>query len=172
MWRLEAVRKKGGRKSIGIISGFRSVAYNNCIAGARASQHLYGTAADNRMVGVKNRREREIAKRSQIHGISLRTFRLTRRGLDMPPLNVPAYAFAREEQEEDRRYARGEVADEGASRRERRSSLLRGARGGRLRTLSSLPRRTTPDSSSRMYRRVRPARGGPATTSTPILGPN
>jgi uncharacterized protein YcbK (DUF882 family) len=70
MWRLEAVRRKGGGRPIGINSGFRSVAYNNCIAGARASQHLYGTAADNRMVGVRNRREREIAKRSQIHGIA------------------------------------------------------------------------------------------------------
>jgi zinc D-Ala-D-Ala carboxypeptidase len=70
MWRLEAVRRKGGRKPIGINSGFRSVAYNNCIGGARASQHLYGTAADNRMVGVRNRTERNIAKRSQIHGIA------------------------------------------------------------------------------------------------------
>jgi uncharacterized protein YcbK (DUF882 family) len=70
MWRLEAVRRKGGRRPIGINSGFRSVAYNNCISGARASQHLYGTAADNRMVGVRNRREREIARRSQIHGIA------------------------------------------------------------------------------------------------------
>ena len=70
MWRLEAVRRKGGGRPIGINSGFRSMAYNNCIAGARASQHLYGTAADNRMVGVGNRREREIAKRSQIHGIA------------------------------------------------------------------------------------------------------
>jgi len=69
MWRLEAMRKKGGSKPIGINSGFRSVPYNDCIGGARASQHLYGTAADNRMVGVDNRTERNIAKRSQIHGI-------------------------------------------------------------------------------------------------------
>ncbi|MGH2699116.1 MAG: D-Ala-D-Ala carboxypeptidase family metallohydrolase [Actinomycetota bacterium] len=69
MWRLEAVRKKGGSKPIGINSGFRSVAYNDCIGGARASQHLYGTAADNRMTGIDNRRERRIAKRSQFHGI-------------------------------------------------------------------------------------------------------
>jgi zinc D-Ala-D-Ala carboxypeptidase len=69
MWRLEAVRKKGGSNPIGINSGFRSVAYNDCIGGARASQHLYGTAADNRMVGVDNRRERKLAKGSQIHGI-------------------------------------------------------------------------------------------------------
>jgi zinc D-Ala-D-Ala carboxypeptidase len=69
MWRLEAVRKKGGSKPIGINSGFRSVAYNDCIGGARASQHLFGTAADNRMAGVDNRKERRLAKGSQIHGI-------------------------------------------------------------------------------------------------------
>jgi zinc D-Ala-D-Ala carboxypeptidase len=69
MWRLEAVRKKGGSEPIGINSGFRSTAYNDCIGGARASQHLYGTAADNRMAGINNQTERRIAKRSQIHGI-------------------------------------------------------------------------------------------------------
>jgi zinc D-Ala-D-Ala carboxypeptidase len=69
MWRLEAVRKKGGSEPIGINSAFRSTPYNDCIGGARASQHLYGTAADNRMTSVDNRTERRIAKRSQIHGI-------------------------------------------------------------------------------------------------------
>ena len=69
MWRLEAVRKKAGRKPIGINSGFRSVAYNDCIGGARASQHMYGTAADTRQVEVTNRRQRKIAKHSQFHGI-------------------------------------------------------------------------------------------------------
>ena len=69
MWRLEAVRKKGGSKPIGINSAFRSAPYNDCIGGARASQHLYGTAADNRMSGVDNRTERRIARRSQFHGI-------------------------------------------------------------------------------------------------------
>jgi zinc D-Ala-D-Ala carboxypeptidase len=69
MWRLEAVRKKGGSEPIGINSAFRSTAYNDCIGGARASQHLYGTAADNRMTGVDNRTERRIARGSQIQGI-------------------------------------------------------------------------------------------------------
>jgi len=69
MWRLEAVRKKGGSEPIGINSAFRSTPYNDCIGGARASQHLYGTAADNRMSGVDNRTERRIAKGSQFHGI-------------------------------------------------------------------------------------------------------
>jgi peptidoglycan hydrolase-like protein with peptidoglycan-binding domain len=69
MWRLEAIRKKAGGKPIGINSGFRSVAYNDCIGGARASQHLYGTAADSRQVGVSNDRQRRLARRSQFHGI-------------------------------------------------------------------------------------------------------
>jgi uncharacterized protein YcbK (DUF882 family) len=69
MWRLEAVRAKGGAHPIGINSGFRSVPYNNCIGGASASQHLYGTAADNRMANVSNRRQRYLAKGSQVHGI-------------------------------------------------------------------------------------------------------
>jgi zinc D-Ala-D-Ala carboxypeptidase len=68
MWRLEAARAKG-KGAIGINSGFRSVRYNDCIGGARSSQHMYGTAADNRMVGVGNHRERRIARRSQFHGI-------------------------------------------------------------------------------------------------------
>ena len=69
MWRLEALRAKGGGSPVGINSGFRSVSYNNCIGGAGASQHMYGTAADNRVASVANRRARRIAKRSQVHGI-------------------------------------------------------------------------------------------------------
>ena len=69
MWRLEAVRAKGGDGPIGINSGFRSTAYNQCIGGAAASQHLYGTAADNRVAGITNRESRELARRSQVSGI-------------------------------------------------------------------------------------------------------
>jgi zinc D-Ala-D-Ala carboxypeptidase len=69
MWRLEALRAKGGNHAIGINSGFRSVPYNQCIGGASASQHLYGDAADNRMASTSNQRERRIARRSQISGI-------------------------------------------------------------------------------------------------------
>jgi zinc D-Ala-D-Ala carboxypeptidase len=68
MWRLEAVRARG-RNPVGINSGFRSVPYNDCIGGAGASQHLFGTAADNRMAAVSNHRERRFARRSQFHGI-------------------------------------------------------------------------------------------------------
>jgi zinc D-Ala-D-Ala carboxypeptidase len=70
MWRLEAVRKKGGGHPMGINSGFRSVPYNNCIGGASASQHLYGTAADNRVAAISNSRARKIARRSQLSGIA------------------------------------------------------------------------------------------------------
>ncbi len=70
MWRLEAVRKKGGGNPMGINSGFRSVPYNNCIGGASASQHLYGTAADNRVAAISNSKARKIARRSQLSGIA------------------------------------------------------------------------------------------------------
>lgn len=69
MWRLEAIRAKGGDNPIGINSAFRSVEYNDCIGGASLSQHMYGTAADTRMAGVSNRRLRDIARASQTHGI-------------------------------------------------------------------------------------------------------
>ena len=68
MWRLEAVRSKAHRPVI-VESGFRSVPYNRCIGGATASQHLYGYAADVRIPGLSGEREREIYKRSQIHGV-------------------------------------------------------------------------------------------------------
>jgi hypothetical protein len=70
MWRLEAVRAKGRSNSIGINSGFRSVAYNKCIGGAGLSQHLYGNAADNRMAKIDNRKERLIAERSDFSGVA------------------------------------------------------------------------------------------------------
>jgi zinc D-Ala-D-Ala carboxypeptidase len=70
MWRLEAVRRKGGRNPLGISSGFRSVPYNDCIGGARRSQHLYGSAADNRVVAISNSRARRHARRSQLSGIA------------------------------------------------------------------------------------------------------
>jgi zinc D-Ala-D-Ala carboxypeptidase len=69
MWRLEALRAKAGAHPVGINSGFRSAAYNNCIGGASSSQHMYGTAADNRVAETTNRRARSLAKHSQVHGI-------------------------------------------------------------------------------------------------------
>jgi len=69
MWRLEAIRARGGGNPIGINSGFRSVAYNRCIGGASLSQHTYGTAADTVMVGVTSRRQRDLARTGQVYGI-------------------------------------------------------------------------------------------------------
>jgi peptidoglycan hydrolase-like protein with peptidoglycan-binding domain len=69
MWRLEAIRNKVGNKAIGINSGFRSVAYNKCIGGASASQHMYGAAVDIRISGFDNQAAREVAKGSQVYGI-------------------------------------------------------------------------------------------------------
>ena len=69
MWRLEALRSKAGNKPIAITSGFRGTAYNRCIGGATSSQHMYGTAADIRIVGVDNRSTRDLARTSQFSGV-------------------------------------------------------------------------------------------------------
>jgi hypothetical protein len=69
MWRLEALRAKLGDQPIGINSGYRSVAYNQCIGGATASQHMYGTAVDMKVVGTTNRKARDVAKTTQVEGI-------------------------------------------------------------------------------------------------------
>jgi zinc D-Ala-D-Ala carboxypeptidase len=69
MWRLEAIRAKAGDHAIGINSGFRSAPYNDCIGGAGVSQHMFGTAADNRIAATSNRQARNLAKASQVHGI-------------------------------------------------------------------------------------------------------
>jgi zinc D-Ala-D-Ala carboxypeptidase len=69
MWRLEALRAKAGDKPVGINSAFRSTSYNDCIGGARLSQHMYGTAVDNRMADISNRTERDLAKATQFSGI-------------------------------------------------------------------------------------------------------
>ena len=69
MWRLEALRAKGRNNPIGINSAFRSVAYNTCIGGAGASQHMYGTAADVRQANIDNRTQRDNARGSALTGI-------------------------------------------------------------------------------------------------------
>jgi zinc D-Ala-D-Ala carboxypeptidase len=69
MWRLEALRARAGGHLIGINSGFRSVDYNSCIGGAASSQHMYGTAADQRMAKVTNHHERRIGERTDFSGI-------------------------------------------------------------------------------------------------------
>ena len=70
MWRLEALRAKLGDHPIAINSAFRSMAYNECIGGASLSQHMYGTAADLKVLDVANRAARDLGKSSQFHGIA------------------------------------------------------------------------------------------------------
>ena len=55
MYKLEALRKKLGDKSITVNSGFRSIKHNADVGGASDSMHLYGTAADLNVPGVSNR---------------------------------------------------------------------------------------------------------------------
>ncbi|WP_207640676.1 D-Ala-D-Ala carboxypeptidase family metallohydrolase [Alkaliphilus transvaalensis] len=52
MWKLEALRRKAGNNPVTIVSGFRSINYNNGIGGGANSMHLYGSAAD---IRVSNR---------------------------------------------------------------------------------------------------------------------
>ena len=49
---LQKIRNHYG-KAVNINSGYRTPAYNKKVGGATYSQHLYGTAADIRITGVK-----------------------------------------------------------------------------------------------------------------------
>lgn len=49
---LQKIRNRYG-KAVNINSGYRTPAYNKKVGGATYSQHLYGTAADIRITGVK-----------------------------------------------------------------------------------------------------------------------
>ncbi len=46
VYHLERLRALCGDRPLRIVSGWRSVATNTAVGGARASQHLYGRAAD------------------------------------------------------------------------------------------------------------------------------
>ncbi|MFF3500638.1 D-Ala-D-Ala carboxypeptidase family metallohydrolase [Streptomyces sp. NPDC003247] len=46
MYKLEALRKKGGDRAVTVNSGFRSTSYNASVGGASNSMHTYGVAAD------------------------------------------------------------------------------------------------------------------------------
>ena len=48
---LEVIREACGNKRIKIISGYRTKAYNKKVGGAKNSQHLYGRAADFKVIG-------------------------------------------------------------------------------------------------------------------------
>jgi hypothetical protein len=67
MWKLEAVRRKGGNNPITINSGFRSVNHNRNVGGASNSQHMYGIAAD---VKQANRSVSSVMSYSKTSGFS------------------------------------------------------------------------------------------------------
>lgn len=62
MWKLEALRQKAGDQPLTINSGFRSVAHNRAVGGARNSQHMYGIAADLSVAGRTPRQLQALAK--------------------------------------------------------------------------------------------------------------
>jgi zinc D-Ala-D-Ala carboxypeptidase len=148
MWRLEVVRTRGGHKPIGINSAFRSVPYNDCIGGARASQHMYGTAADNRMSRVTNKRERRLAKRSEFHGIGCYSSS-THNHLDvrMDNRDLPSARFwwwperdsKGRELDAQGRPCWGESARKGKVPATTTAAVLQAVREGRMRAGSLLP---------------------------------
>lgn len=62
---LEVIRAELGGKPIQILSGYRSLAYNRAIGGARQSQHMEGRAADVQIEGVSP---------SKVHAVILRLY--------------------------------------------------------------------------------------------------
>jgi zinc D-Ala-D-Ala carboxypeptidase len=71
MYKLEALRKKVGNRSIIVVSGFRSVAYNNycCHGTSSNSQHSWGTGADVQVSGMRCQAVAPIAASSGFSGI-------------------------------------------------------------------------------------------------------
>ncbi|WP_328616445.1 D-Ala-D-Ala carboxypeptidase family metallohydrolase [Amycolatopsis sp. NBC_00355] len=69
MYKLEALRAKGGNRAITISSGFRSVAHNQAIGGASNSMHVYGTAADIYVSGLSTRQVYVLAEACGFSGL-------------------------------------------------------------------------------------------------------
>ncbi|NED98648.1 D-Ala-D-Ala carboxypeptidase family metallohydrolase [Phytoactinopolyspora halotolerans] len=67
MYKLEAVRRKGGNNACIINSGFRSVSHNANVGGASNSQHMYGIAAD---IRISNRSVSQVISYSKTSGFS------------------------------------------------------------------------------------------------------
>ncbi|WP_165367537.1 D-Ala-D-Ala carboxypeptidase family metallohydrolase [Phytoactinopolyspora endophytica] len=67
MYKLEAVRRKGGNNPCIINSGFRSVSHNASVGGTSNSQHLYGIAAD---IAIANRSVSQVISYCQTSGFS------------------------------------------------------------------------------------------------------
>jgi uncharacterized protein YcbK (DUF882 family) len=62
---LEAVRAEIGNRPIHILSGYRTLAHNTAVGGAKQSQHLLGRAADIQAEGIAP---------SEVHAVILRLF--------------------------------------------------------------------------------------------------
>lgn len=60
--KLEEARKLLGNRPITITSGYRTPAHNKAVGGASKSQHLYGTAADIVVSGLKASEVQKILK--------------------------------------------------------------------------------------------------------------
>lgn len=73
MYKLEALRKKAGDRSVTINSGFRSVAYNSQIGGASNSMHTYGVAADTAVSGLSTYSVYRIAETCGFSGLETYT---------------------------------------------------------------------------------------------------
>ncbi|NED95519.1 muramoyltetrapeptide carboxypeptidase [Phytoactinopolyspora alkaliphila] len=67
MYKLEAMRRKGGNNPCYINSAFRSVSHNANVGGASNSQHVYGIAAD---IRIGNRSVSQVISYAQISGFS------------------------------------------------------------------------------------------------------
>ncbi len=69
MFKLEAVRLKGGRRPLRVHSGFRAPEHNRDVGGASNSQHQYGIAADISMDGLTPAQLASICKTSGFSGV-------------------------------------------------------------------------------------------------------
>lgn len=67
MYKLEAVRRKGGNNACIVNSGFRSVSHNSAVGGSSNSQHMYGIAAD---IAIRNRSVSQVISYCQTSGFS------------------------------------------------------------------------------------------------------
>ena len=69
MWKLEALRRKGGDRPVTVNSGFRSIAHNQAVGGASNSMHMFGVAADVAVSGLTTRQVYRIAETSGFSGL-------------------------------------------------------------------------------------------------------
>jgi len=80
MYKLEALRKKSGDRSVTINSGFRSTSYNAQVGGASNSMHTYGVDADTVVSGLSTYSVYKIAETCGFSG--LETYRVSWQHVD------------------------------------------------------------------------------------------